>query len=230
MLRDVEGLSAREVARVVGVSVEAVKSRLHRARVAIREELAPALGHTGNCPTARSAVPGCPDALLAASRRRDRSGRVRDDGGASRAMPSVPRRLRVAEAHAGDLPAVADTGRARIPGRVRQSRHPRIPQPTLTSPNARDCAGMGDFSRLCGLRPARTSSFWRNPGDLRSGAAGAPVAQPVSGRREPFQARLAPTGQGTPGQPAKAHLSAVARRTSCSFDRLPTQSWHSSPT
>ena len=120
VLRDVEGLSAPEVARVLGVSVEAVKSRLHRARVAIREELAPALGRPGIAPRRGDAVPGCSDALLAASRRRDRSGRVREDGGASRAMPSLPRRLRVAEAHAGDLPAVADAGGARIPGRVRQ--------------------------------------------------------------------------------------------------------------
>ena len=44
MLRDVEGLSAPEVAKILGMSVDAVKSRLHRARVAIREELAPALG------------------------------------------------------------------------------------------------------------------------------------------------------------------------------------------
>src|SRR6188508_511426 len=34
VLRDIEGLSASEVARILGVSVEAVKSRLHRARVA----------------------------------------------------------------------------------------------------------------------------------------------------------------------------------------------------
>ena len=41
VLRDVEGLSASEVAKVLGLSVEAVKSRLHRARVAVREGLAP---------------------------------------------------------------------------------------------------------------------------------------------------------------------------------------------
>ena len=60
VLRDVEGLSAREVARVVGVSVEAVKSRLHRARVAIREELAPALGRPGIAPLRGDL---CPDVL-----------------------------------------------------------------------------------------------------------------------------------------------------------------------
>jgi len=39
ILRDVEGLSAAQVAEVLGLSVEAVKSRLHRARVAVRERL-----------------------------------------------------------------------------------------------------------------------------------------------------------------------------------------------
>jgi RNA polymerase sigma-70 factor (ECF subfamily) len=42
VLRDVEGLSAAEVAEVLSLSVEAVKSRLHRARMAVRERVAPA--------------------------------------------------------------------------------------------------------------------------------------------------------------------------------------------
>jgi len=40
VLRDVEGLSAEETAQAVGLSVAAVKSRLHRARVFVRRELA----------------------------------------------------------------------------------------------------------------------------------------------------------------------------------------------
>jgi RNA polymerase sigma-70 factor (ECF subfamily) len=44
VLRDVEGLPAAEVAAVLGVSVEAVKSRLHRARTAVRRQMAPLLG------------------------------------------------------------------------------------------------------------------------------------------------------------------------------------------
>ena len=44
ILRDIEGLSTEEVAGVVGDTVPAVKSRLHRARMALREELTRHLG------------------------------------------------------------------------------------------------------------------------------------------------------------------------------------------
>ena len=60
VLRDVEGLSAPEVARILGLSVDAVKSRLHRARVAIREELTPALGRPAIAPPRKAP---CPDVL-----------------------------------------------------------------------------------------------------------------------------------------------------------------------
>jgi RNA polymerase sigma-70 factor (ECF subfamily) len=60
LLRDVEGLTAAEVAEVVGVSPQAVKSRLHRARLAVRERVAPLLG-IERAP----AAPGiCPDVLM----------------------------------------------------------------------------------------------------------------------------------------------------------------------
>jgi RNA polymerase sigma-70 factor, ECF subfamily len=39
LLRDIEGLTAKEVAEVVGISVSAVKSRLHRARAELRNNL-----------------------------------------------------------------------------------------------------------------------------------------------------------------------------------------------
>ena len=66
VLRDVEGLTAPEVAGVMGLTVEAVKSRLHRARVAVREAVAPVLGvPTGGPP--REAE-GCPDIVELFSR------------------------------------------------------------------------------------------------------------------------------------------------------------------
>ncbi|HZZ85946.1 MAG TPA: sigma-70 family RNA polymerase sigma factor [Anaeromyxobacteraceae bacterium] len=69
LLRDVEGLTAPEVAQVLGVSVEAVKSRLHRARVAVRAAVAPLLG----VPEAAAAEPAagagaCPDVVELFSR------------------------------------------------------------------------------------------------------------------------------------------------------------------
>jgi RNA polymerase sigma-70 factor (ECF subfamily) len=60
VLRDVEGLTAAEVAKVLGLRVDAVKSRLHRARVAVREALAPVLGSSSDEPP-RDAM--CPDVL-----------------------------------------------------------------------------------------------------------------------------------------------------------------------
>lgn len=44
VLRDVEGMTAPEVAAVVGVGVDTVKTRLHRARAAVRVRMTPALG------------------------------------------------------------------------------------------------------------------------------------------------------------------------------------------
>jgi len=44
ILRDLEGLSAREAARVLGVTERALKSRLHRARLSLRDVLAPRFG------------------------------------------------------------------------------------------------------------------------------------------------------------------------------------------
>ena len=60
VLRDVEGLSAPDVAKVLGISVEAVKSRLHRARVTVREALAPVWGSP---PREASRGSMCPDVL-----------------------------------------------------------------------------------------------------------------------------------------------------------------------
>jgi RNA polymerase sigma-70 factor, ECF subfamily len=64
VLRDVEGLSAAEVADILEVSVDAVKSRLHRARVAVRERIAPAL----EVEPAPAPSSSCHDVVLAFSR------------------------------------------------------------------------------------------------------------------------------------------------------------------
>lgn len=57
ILRDVEGLSAEEAAKVLGIEVSALKSRLHRARMEMRARLVDVLGPSG---TPREMAP-CPD-------------------------------------------------------------------------------------------------------------------------------------------------------------------------
>jgi len=65
LLRDVEGMTAPEVASVLGISVDAVKSRLHRARVQVRARLEPLLP----APERLSAAgPECPEIALLFSR------------------------------------------------------------------------------------------------------------------------------------------------------------------
>jgi RNA polymerase sigma-70 factor (ECF subfamily) len=39
ILRDIQGLSGAETAEVLGISVQAVKNRLHRARLQLRDRL-----------------------------------------------------------------------------------------------------------------------------------------------------------------------------------------------
>lgn len=62
LLRDAEGLTAPEAAAALGVSVDALKSRLHRARAALREALAPTLE-----PGTLAHAPDCPDIVRAVS-------------------------------------------------------------------------------------------------------------------------------------------------------------------
>ncbi len=65
ILRDIEGLSAAEVAQVLDLSVSAVKSRLHRARLKVREHMAPFLRSD---PLPQAAGSQCPDVLSLYSR------------------------------------------------------------------------------------------------------------------------------------------------------------------
>jgi RNA polymerase sigma-70 factor (ECF subfamily) len=66
VLRDVEGLSAAEVAEVTGISLAAVKSRLHRARLMVRDRVAPLLAPAATLPAVGPGV--CPDVVDLLSR------------------------------------------------------------------------------------------------------------------------------------------------------------------
>jgi RNA polymerase sigma-70 factor (ECF subfamily) len=63
-----DAISALEVAEILGLSVEAVKSRLHRARVAVRQQIAPALGVAEPAALA-PAEKACPDVVELFSKR-----------------------------------------------------------------------------------------------------------------------------------------------------------------
>lgn len=67
VLRDVEGLSASEVAEIVGISVQAVKSRLHRARAALRARMEPYFPEAER-PSGLGAQPACPEIVSVFSR------------------------------------------------------------------------------------------------------------------------------------------------------------------
>lgn len=64
LLRDVESLTAPEAAETLGISVDALKSRLHRARQALRLALKPALE-----PQALPPNSSCPDIMTLWSRK-----------------------------------------------------------------------------------------------------------------------------------------------------------------
>ncbi|HEV2456786.1 MAG TPA: sigma factor-like helix-turn-helix DNA-binding protein, partial [Ktedonobacterales bacterium] len=56
VLRDVEGLSTAECSQVQGISDAACKVRLHRARLALREQLSAYFGGWVAAPAVRTAV------------------------------------------------------------------------------------------------------------------------------------------------------------------------------
>ena len=69
VLRDVEGLTAAQVGHILGLNERAVKARLHRARVTLRERLAPWAGTGRARKGAAGRGPGrCPDTARLLSR------------------------------------------------------------------------------------------------------------------------------------------------------------------
>ncbi len=68
-LRDIEGLSAPDAAEILGISVDALKSRLHRARVALRFALLPVLPVLESVGDRDDATAGCADILSMWSRK-----------------------------------------------------------------------------------------------------------------------------------------------------------------
>jgi len=68
LLRDVEGLSAAEVAEVLQIGVAAVKSRLHRARAQVRQRLLPWVFPSRSAGSPPGGSESCPDVVNVLSR------------------------------------------------------------------------------------------------------------------------------------------------------------------
>lgn len=86
MLRDVEGLSAREVGAELGIGERAVKSRLHRARLAVRARVT---AYRGGAPVARRDP--CPNTALLLSRFIEGDVAAADCAAAERHVATCPR-------------------------------------------------------------------------------------------------------------------------------------------
>ena len=90
LLRDVEGLPAAEVARVTGLTVAAVKTRLHRARARLRERLAPLMAPRGEAAATPSGRP-CPDVVRLFSRHLEGDVSARTCASMERHLAACPR-------------------------------------------------------------------------------------------------------------------------------------------
>jgi RNA polymerase sigma-70 factor (ECF subfamily) len=114
LLRDGEGLTAPEAALVLGISVDALKSRLHRARSALREALAPVIGADLPRPG-----PDCPDVVAALSRKleddldaracAEMEKHVESCGACARSCDMLKTALRACRSAPGDVPAHVKT-------------------------------------------------------------------------------------------------------------------------
>jgi RNA polymerase sigma-70 factor (ECF subfamily) len=116
VLRDVEGLTAPEVATVTGLSVAAVKSRLHRARARVREELAPLIAPRG-APAPPVPDRPCPDVVRLLSRHLEGDISSRTCARMERHLAACPR-----------CRASCDALRA-VLAACRSAPHPQIPPP-----------------------------------------------------------------------------------------------------
>jgi RNA polymerase sigma-70 factor (ECF subfamily) len=141
VLRDVEGLRAAEVARVTGLSVAAVKSRLHRARAAVRARLAPLL-----TPAAAGLPSGghevCPDVATTLSRHLE--GEIGADACAEmeRHVASCPRCAAACDALRETLRLCGTTPAPAVPEALQESIRRGI-RGLLSSPRAGRRPGAG---------------------------------------------------------------------------------------
>jgi len=129
LLRDVEGLTAPEVSEVLGIGVPAVKSRLHRARVAVRNRVAPLLQPAAGASPASLAA--CPDVVSALTRHlegdlsraqcAEMERHLGDCGQCRAACESLKQTL--ALCRSGDSPTVPEAVRQRLRAQIAELSH-----------------------------------------------------------------------------------------------------------
>ncbi len=189
LLRDVEGLSAEEAARVVGIEVPALKSRLHRARLAMQERIATLLGGD---PVESAGVSRAGARAAHPRRGRSRPGGLCTHRGAPGALHALRARVRGAEAVGLDVPLAprgrragrgAVAGAQRAPGRrARLSRRSNPSTRSWLSPVRRELWWTSSAAQGAACSPGSTSRGRSVHGCALCGAAvpeeGAP--QPVS--------------------------------------------------
>jgi RNA polymerase sigma-70 factor (ECF subfamily) len=118
VLRDVEGLTAPETADAIGLSVDAVKSRLHRARGALREAMKPWL----EPPPPDAAPSACPDVAVMLSRKIEGELTQEDCAAMERHVESCPQCKGACSALSRALSACARTkGEGPVPDSVQAS-------------------------------------------------------------------------------------------------------------
>lgn len=106
VLRDLEGLTAPETAEALGIGVDAVKSRLHRARAALRDLL------TGGCPPGGSA---CPDVVAMLSRKLEGDLAASDCAAMEQHLLNCPRCAMVCDTLRSALGACQKAGGQTVP-------------------------------------------------------------------------------------------------------------------
>ena len=114
ILRDMEGMTAPEVAQTLGLTVEAVKSRLHRARSRLRDQVV-----AGRAPPPQPASNRCPNVLEMMSRHLEQDLTGEDCARMQRHLRDCDHCQRVCDELRGLLDVCAMAGAESAPDEVR---------------------------------------------------------------------------------------------------------------
>ena len=213
LLRDVEGLSAAEVAEVTGLSVPAVKTRLHRARGRLREALAPIMAPRGGGggPGPAQAVPRRRPALLASPRGGHLGADLRAHGEPPRLLPPLRRPPARASSRCCGCAGRRRSPRSRPTCRTRSAAPFTSSSPAMTEPAGQDGRAFL-ASRKRPTRITKTANARRSRAGSRLEARRTPASAPSAAAA--VKAAVRPSGispcRRCPATPA-AEFAAITR-------------------